>query len=427
MRSSRRVAARSAAILFLLLSATAAAILTSACGGDSPNADASIAAAQLPRLADFKLVEVPFESRVQFTDDRVVWREELTPDSSGNGTLDVMSHDIASDATDEDKWLTGLFAGREIQEWVLAGDRVAWIDTSMRNEAPSGGGVYLGTRVYTALRDDEQPQAISPLSWGVSGDTGGYEPAAWRLTSNGSLIAWYGARIELLPDWTDVKVIDPERLWVWDATDGTRHRLPGAMDEQVQALAGRQVVTTVTGDPASEEIVTPTITVRDMRTDASRLIENDVPVADPGAADERTFVWTVLAADATDFVDADLAACDLGSGEVFTVSDAPGGQTIPAVDGDLVVWVDTPLRPEPIESDEPWALSTLRGKRLSTGIESTLVEDPFTDKTQDSPFNQVTLIGDRLFWTIQRVEGCTAYGAHVVEDEDGLTLEPLRD
>jgi hypothetical protein len=247
------------------------------------------------------------------------------------------------------------------------------------------------------------------------------------LTSNGALITWYGARIELLPDWTDVKVIDPERLWVWDATDGTRHRLPGAMDEQLQALAGRQVVTTVTGDPASEEIVTSTITVRDMATDASRLIENDVPVADPGAADERAFVWTVLAADATDFVDADLAACDLESGEVFTVSDAPGGQTDPAVDGDLVVWVDTPLRPEPIASDEPWALSTLRGKRLSTGIESTLVEDPFTDKTQDSPFNQVTLIGDRLFWTIQRVEGCAAYGAQVVADGDGLKLEPLRD
>jgi hypothetical protein len=425
MRGSGGSVLRAIALVGLLLLAPIGTV-ASGCGDDVP-ADGATRTAGLPPLADFKLVEVPFDSRVQFTDDRVVWREEPTPDSSGDGTADVVSFDIESGVTSKDEWLSSMISSRWVHEWVLSGDRLAWIGTTMFNEVPGGGGVFLGTRVYTALRDDEQPQAISPLSWGVSGDTGGYEPAAWRLTSNGALITWYGARIELLPDWTDVKVIDPERLWVWDATDGTRHRLPGAMDEQLQALAGRQVVTTVTGDPASEEIVTSTITVRDMATDASRLIENDVPVADPGAADERAFVWTVLAADATDFVDADLAACDLESGEVFTVSDAPGGQTDPAVDGDLVVWVDTPLRPEPIASDEPWALSTLRGKRLSTGIESTLVEDPFTDKTQDSPFNQVTLIGDRLFWTIQRVEGCAAYGAQVVADGDGLKLEPLRD
>jgi hypothetical protein len=425
MRGSGGSVVRALALVGLLLLAPIGTV-ASGCGDDVP-ADGATKTAGLPPLADFKLVEVPFESRVQFTDDRVVWREELTPDSSGNGTLDVMSHDIASDATDVDKWLTGLFAGREIQEWVLAGDRVAWIDTSMRNEAAGGGGVFVGTRVYTALRDDDQPQAISPLSWGVSGDTGGYEPAAWRLTSNGSLIAWYGARIELLPDWTDVGVIDPERLWVWDATDGTRHRLPGAMDEQLQALAGRQVVTTVTRFPESEEIVAPTISVRDMATDALRLIENDVPVADPGSANERTFVWTVLPAEATDLVDADLAACDLESGEVFTVSDAPGGQTTPAVDGDLVVWVDTPLYYFSPSPDGSYPPRTLHGMQLSSRTESTLVAGPPSSASEDSDLDQLQLIGDRLFWTVQRVGGCTAYGAKVVADSGGLKLEPLQD
>jgi hypothetical protein len=311
-----------------------------------------------------------------------------------------------------------------VVHWAAAGDRVAWIGVTERNETVDGD-VYERMSVFTAVRGESGTKVLAPLAWAHSDPTSGSAPST-AIACSASLVAWEGSRNKLSGDWSRLREIDAGRVEAWDSEDGSHVRLATHGDGQLLALGERQAFT-ASGLWAASDFGGRIIRSWDADTEARSTVRPEGIASLPAAADDATLVWTVVPDDATDLVDADLAACDLESGEVFTVSDEPGGQTDPAVDGDLVVWVDTPLRPEPIESDEPWALSTLRGKRLSTGIESTLVEDPFTDKTQDSPFNQVTLIGDRLFWTIQGVEGCTAYGAQVVADGEGLKLEPLRD
>jgi hypothetical protein len=380
-------------------------------------------------MADFKLVAMPLESEVQFTVDRVVWR--VPPQDVGPmgpwPDVEVLSFDIASGATSTDEWLTQLFSGYAVRDWVLVGDRVAWTDTS---ECVSGEDGYVDlydTRVYTATRG-RPARTISPPAWSDPGESGGIVPTAYGLACDGPLVAWSGSHSELPRDGSVVGVTGPMRLWVWDATDGSRHRLVPAQGELL-ALGGRQVFT-ATNLAAASDYGARTIHAWDAATDTRSTIRVDEYASSPAAADEKSLVWTVWPYNATDLVDVDLAGCDLSSGRAFTVSRAPGGQTYPAVDGDLVVWVDTPLGSDSPLPDASWPLSTLRGiqlNNLGTNAESTLVEDPFTDESEDSPFNDVTLIGDRLFWTIMRDDACTAYGARVVVGADGLTLEPLRD
>jgi hypothetical protein len=436
MGRSHRLSIVVVAMALLVLVAGGTGLLTGCGGSDTPVASGTPSAgamtAALRPMADFKLVATPLESEVEFTGDRVVWR--VPPQDVGPRgpwpDVEVSSFDIAGGATTTDEWLTGLLSRRAVTEWVLAGDRVAWIDISETVGGVDGYDDLFDTSVYTATRGRPAREVSSP-AWSAPGDSGRFEPAAWGLACNEMLVTWFGRRSELAPETPKgVKEVEGGYLWAWDATDGGRHRLADQVDEARLAVGGRRVFTAAPPSPASSSYPKSTIHAWDAGTDTRSTIRQDDLVHSPAAADEKTLVWTVMPPMATDFVDVDLAGYDLDGGKAFTLSRAPGGQSNPAVDGDLVVWVDTPLGSNSPLPDGSWPLSTLRGiqlSRLGTNAESTLVADPFTDESEDSPFNDVTLIGDRLFWTIMRDDACTAYGARVVVGADGLTLEPLRD
>jgi hypothetical protein len=279
--------------------------------------------------------------------------------------------------------------------------------------------------VSTAVRGEDAPTVLAPLAWAVSRDSGG-SAAVTYVDCSPSLVVWEGSRNELSEDLSRLREIDIGRVEVWDSEDGSRVPLATRGGGQLLALGERQAFT-ASGLGAASDFGGRIIRAWDADTEARSTIRPQGIASLPAAADDATLVWTVVSDEATDLVDADLAACDLESGEVFTISDAPGGQTKPTVDGDVVVWVDTPLYYFSPLPDGSYPLPTLHGMQLSSRNESTLVAGPPHSESEGADFDQVRLIGDRLFWTVLRAGECTVYGARVVADGAELKLEPLRD
>ena len=379
-----------------------------------------------PDVADFALVDMPVDADVQFTGDAVVWLvRTVEPDVGGSwGVSDVMSHDVASGETGRDEWLSTLFATHAVSEWVLTGDRVSWIDTSERNGAPDGT-VYVGTVVETALRGEPIGTPLAPAAWGVSGDTGGYEPAAFGLHSDGSLVTWYGSRSELSRDWSRLTVTDPLRLTVWDSTDGSLDRLAGPGAEEFMTVGGRRVFTAVNGEAVTGEPVERTIGVWEADSGRTWTVHGGAALRPQADADESWLVYSVPPGLDVGSSDYDLAGLDVKRDVVFLPAGGPGTQSRPAVDDDLIVWVDTPPRHRDGGSPSARVPSTLQGLDLDSGALSALVAKDITAQWADAEFESVTLLGTRLFWTIRHDGVTTAYGGRVVRD-DGLTLEPLR-
>jgi hypothetical protein len=379
-----------------------------------------------PDIADFALVDIPADAEVQFTGDGVEWLVRSGgPDVGGTwGVGEVMRHDVASGETGRDKWLSTLFATHAVSEWVLTGDRVSWIDTSERN-ASADGTLYVGTVVKTALRGEPIGRPLAPKAWGVSGDTGGYEPAAVHLASDGSLVTWYGSRNELSRDWSRLTVTDPQRLTVWDSTDGSLDRLASPGAEEFMTVGGRRVFTAVNGDAVTGEPVERTISVWEADTGRTWTVHGGAALLPQADADEDTLVYAVPPGLDVGALDYDLAGLDIEHEIVFFPAAGPGTQSRPAVDDDLIVWIDTPPRHRDGGSPSARVPSTLQGLDLDSGVLSALVAKDITAEWADAEFESVTLIGTRLFWTIRHDGVTTAYGGRVVRD-DGLTLEPLR-
>jgi hypothetical protein len=361
----------------------------------------------------FGLVEVPYRGDVQFTGHAVYWLEGAgSSDASGPRTvLGVGRYDVDTGEQGPDEWLTGLLAGRDVQEWAIAGDRVAWIACS-EHRANGDGSAFVGSRVYTALRGGA-PIELPSEAWAALDVDGAGTVAAWGLECDGPLVAWYGGRSQLSQDRNKVVVTEPSRLRAWDSVTGEVHLLSDCL----MALGGRKAFTAASQGSASNP-GSRFIRVWDLAGDHRSTLRLGRLAVTPAAADEHTLVWTVLPPHSTDKVEADVAGCDVATGGAFTMRRA-GSQWYPAVSGDVMVWEDE----VPIDPDAPWTRSSLRGVRLSGGTESELYRMPAGRKIAGGAFEDVTLVGDRLFWT----SATGVYGGRVVVGGTGLRLEPLGD
>ncbi len=193
------------------LAAATAVLLTvcvaSACGGGvaasaptASSAPASPAASVTPgatksagavtAMSRFRLLALPASAEVAFLRDTVVWRvapRDLSP-TGPMPLIPVWRVDVTTGAMTRDAWLTSLLGGRRIDDWALARNKVAWVDSSARIEL-ANGTVLVGAQVEVARRSSGTTQPLSRTSWGTLSKNGEYSPGAWLAGFDGRLCA----------------------------------------------------------------------------------------------------------------------------------------------------------------------------------------------------------------------------------------------
>ena len=391
---------------------------SAASAGPATAADGSAPVGQA--APPFGLLRLPDSAQVAFTRDGIVWRlpPQETSQAGPAPLTPFFRFDVATGTTGPDRWLTALLGRRRLDQWILAGDAVAWVDSTRRESGPDWS-VLSGAQVRTARRPSTTGRPLMRTSWRLVGESGGDYDAGTRLSAfDGRLCAFWSLDSARTGSWT-TKHYGPRRgLWLVDLKTGARRRLTrdARSGADVLALAGATAVWARNQGSASNG--------------GSRLFHIDstasepdltgtflapVRVAGPAAADRGTFAFSALPPHSTDWAGVHVWAYAYGNGEFRRLSQAPQGQMVKAVGDDFVVWADyrrwTPGRP----------VVELRGTDMSSSLR------PFTITSYRGDFSNATMTGDELFWTVEGGAGSIVCGARLVRADHGtrVRVEPL--
>ena len=379
----------------------------------------------------YRLLRLSPQAEVAFTRGTVVWRV-VPPDLPRTGPVPLipfLRFDVATGTTTQDDWLTSLLGGRRIDTWMLAGDAVAWVDTSQRIATDSGavgtavGSVLIGARVEVARRSSGSAQPLTRTSWGTASDTSAYSPGAWLDAFNGRFCAFWDLAMGRNGTGLSAHPGPTSGLWVVNVATGGRERInrrglgwgvlafgPGSVwlgrNLGAASNAGGRVIGETAPGPGSQTIQVTDVALGGVHT---------LQASGPAAADRATLAFTAQPPHATDYVDAHVWAYAIGNGKFTQLSSAPGGQHAAAVGNDIVVWIDGR------RSTAGQTIEDLYGYDLAGGHEFLIARNP---SGHSDPAN-VTLCGDELFWTMQDASGQTAFGARLVRDGGTVKVEPL--
>lgn len=420
------------------LAAATAVLLTvcvaSACGGGvaasaptASSAPASPAASVTPgatksagavtAMSRFRLLALPASAEVAFLRDTVVWRvapRDLSP-TGPMPLIPVWRVDVTTGAMTRDAWLTSLLGGRRIDDWALARNKVAWVDSSARIEL-ANGTVLVGAQVEVARRSSGTTQPLSRTSWGTLSKNGEYSPGAWLAGFDGRLCALRTRDLARASSGAATASGPRAGLWLVDTTLSWRHRLaPGvSSDVEVLAMTGNTAFWAEHQSPATNW---GSRTVWWGSTSAqggqAAPLEAPVLVSGPAVADRGTFAFTAVPPHATDTVDAHVWIYSFAGGTWRQLSGDPGGQEAAGVGDDFVVFTDGR------RSTPGYPLLDLWGTDL--GLTRRAFPIALSPATGRDPSN-VTMRGNEVFWTLQGADRITVYGARLTRDRQTRTV-----
>ncbi len=425
-------------IVWTSLSCLLVAVAVAACGAGSgarptDEASPSSAASARPATASdgsaatspgratrpFGLLRLPDSAQVAFTRDGIVWR--LPPqEASQAGPVPLtpfFRFDVSTGSIGPDPWLTALLGHRRFDRWILAGDAVAWVD-STRRVSGANGVVMSAAQVQTARRPSTTGRPLMRTSWRLVDQSGGDYDAGTRLSAfDGRLCAFWSLDSPRTGSWTTKHSGPCRGLWLVDLETGARRRLvrDGRSGADVLAMAGATAFWAPNQESASNGGSRVFHVSSTVASEAAGTFLAPVRVAGPAAADQGTFAFNALPPDSTDWVGVHVWAYAYGNGKFWQLSDAPEGQMVEAVADDFVVWIDyrrwTPGHP----------VVELRGTDMRSS------RRPFTITSYRGDFADVAMTGDEVFWTVEGSKAKTVCGTRLVRADDGtrVRVEPL--
>jgi hypothetical protein len=407
-------AAVSALVLVLTIAGCAA---NKPAGSSSPAAPGAAQAGTsanpaLPRPASmerFRLFDVPDSAWVAFAHDTVLWGTLEGSDSTAHFTS-LSRYDAPTHMSGQDPWLTALLRGHYVDAWSLAGDTVAWCDTTKRIKR-AGGGVLLRTCIEIARRPSTTPTVLN-TSWGVGSADGSHDAGARLDGFNGRLCVFH-TDAALRPSGTSLHPGPGAGEWAIDTLTGRRLRINAPVDG-VLAMTG-DTAYMIAGTYRASDFGSRDIWVCSPGRAARHLLA-PIRATLPGAADATTLAFTSTPPGATDDIDEDLWTFSARTGRFRPISQAPYGQLAAAVGHGFVVWVDERRTHAGV------SVTDLYGYDLVHKHQFVIALSPVDE---DWPSN-VTLCADEIFWTFSgHGGGHTVCGARLVRNGDLVRVERL--
>jgi hypothetical protein len=369
-------------------------------------------------IATYRLVTLPLAAEVVPAETLVYWR--VPADGLGvhpkRAEPPVYRLDPHTRRAHEDPWLTGLFAQRRVEEWVVRGRTVAWIETRPRPLGGTGGRL-VSTSVCMASRDDGSAVRLTPVEWGFVSDTGAKSPAMSGLVFDGELAAWHDVRSSRTNGGVPQRGADAGIFAV--RVGDSAPRFVGrsvAADRGPLAVAGSRVF--YTSDRASADPGSQALQWWDASCDhqsGSRVVGS----VDDLAVGGTTVVWESPPADSDGASGGSLSAIDLSTGKIREIAASGAGQAEPAVCGDFVVWVacepPTPGDTATSETDG-WSL---QGCDLRTNCRFSL-----SRPSHSLPPDRVVAAGENVYWTVKDTK-TVVYGAHPERGATAAIVQPI--
>ncbi len=426
MRSRARYSVEIAAAL-LILGLALSACGTSASPSSAVSASSSPTASQpqpsvgaktgTGTMADFRLFDVPPYAQVAFARDTVVWGSAAESDDCATHFTSFNRYDVLTGKKGPDPWLSALLGGHDVDAWRLAGDAVAWCDSTVRVKAD--GGMRVGARIEVARRPSTTPSPVTDVSWGQESESDGYNYGASLSDFNGRLVAFYDSDFASGPAGSPPKTGPAAGLWAVDTVTGRRCRLasPGTAGFDVIAMSG-DTVYWAAGLTYASDFGSRDIWVRSLSTAGApaRHLRAPLRATQPAAADAATLAFTSTPPGATDDYDEDLWIYATGTRAYRRLSGAPCGQLAAAVGAGFVIWIDER------RTTASWDGGDLYGYDLVNRRQFVIAR---TSDIEGTPSN-LTLCGDELFWTILKDGDVqAACGARLVRDGAAVHVERL--
>ncbi len=394
-----------AAIVAVMVCGTAGCRAQPSPRATSPQSRPQILAAS----AAFHVATLPLNAQVVAAGDNVFWRLPSEPPRSGHVVAGAVSRiNLCTGRTTVDAWLTALFARRRIDQWALAGRRVAWIDTSVRR-AVAGGTTLIGTRICVANRGLLTPRRLTRLEWGAASDTGDYGPAMSGLVFDGRQAAWHDARSVLAGQGLPLRGRDAG-IFSCGVGGGSPQRVGSGSgpDDGMLAVSGARVFSVEPcGVGGADQALAWWDAVSRLRSVAAA-----APAIDGFAAGARVVVWKQRAAGAPELTPDSVCASYLGAHRVVKLSGFAAGEVPPVVSGDLAIWVER--RPE-----RAGAIDVVGGRLAHNQRQFVIALTATRGQAPD-----LLVAGDRwLVWTI-RDKRTELYAARLVRDAEGVRVKP---
>jgi hypothetical protein len=317
---------------------------------------------------------------------RLVW----TTRNAGKSHLQVESLDLETGTRTSLKKLSPHLPAQGTGDLAMVGDRVAWIDQSGHS-----------AKLYTSTLPGASPSPIGAPTRNFS-SRGVVVPGkkGLRLSS-------------LYAVWIDSKG-GKTALWAYDFVRKTQKVVPGSEGIGDQYALGGSLLawisTTDSGSAilaydlqAAKSFSVPLpdgVTARDLAISGETIVWSDNRNATSPARDDNN----------------DIYGYDVAAGRQFPICRAPGMQTKPAIDGDLVAWLDG--RPT-VAGGAAGPGNAIYGYLISLDKEFAIS----TDRAADG---SVSVSGNRVIWTTHASGQASVFGATVTVSGDQVVVAPIK-